>query len=447
MSNTRKKRQSNDQAVSSSMAAAAAASAASSSMPYADVVQIDSIQPVPVDTIDLACSPLVALPDELKCMIDAHLPFSAKANLALTCRAYHSFFNQTLVKTIDTDYQAKHTQPDYQLTYQPYIRFHRKQVQKFLNHVIHGEQEEAETMLKRDPGLLLAVGKVEDYSGRKIEGTALQMALGAEDVKYHDDEECMVEMIHKYLKQLPNGEAIIAEQTAKQFPEGWEQKEEERQARDHAALVRVINVIANPPGANDTERNTATENAIQAFRDYLAAENKGAGKIFRTGKHFNHQLLVEAFDLYNQNYDSVGGYDSAKNNAVWRKVIGTIERYVPAATAQALCTGVGTIVDEKGKLQRKLTLHNYHSNRAISYFPLDGDSASVLGRDFAVYGYWARGARVGGCGVWRACASGLPLRASHVVTKLMSNKNIKLAALMQRPQPQPDRTATGCVIS
>jgi hypothetical protein len=53
----------------------------------------------------------------------------------------------------------------------------------------------------------------------------LQLALGAEDVQYHDDEECMTEMLMHYLKQLPNGDALIAQQIAEQFPEGWEEKE------------------------------------------------------------------------------------------------------------------------------------------------------------------------------------------------------------------------------
>lgn len=239
-------------------------------------------------------------------------------------------------------------------------------------------------MIKSNPRLLLETGLVEDYSGRKIKGTALQMPLGAEDVKYHEDEECMVEMIHKYLRQLPNGETIIAEHTAKQFPEGWQVKEAERAMRDSDVLNAVIDTIANSTNTADWEK------AIHTLRSYLAFENKS--RIFQTGKHFNHQLLVEALVLYNQNYDRFGGFDSAKNNAVWRNVIGTIERYITACSAQALCTGVGKIVDEKGKLIRTLALHNYHCGRNISYFPLDVDGSSVLGRDFSVYSYYG-GAR------------------------------------------------------
>ncbi len=55
-------------------------------------------------------------------------------------------------------------------------------VQKFFLHVVHGEFAQVEAMIQKDPGLLFEKMVVEDYSGRKIEGTALQIALSAGDV-------------------------------------------------------------------------------------------------------------------------------------------------------------------------------------------------------------------------------------------------------------------------
>jgi hypothetical protein len=225
------------------------------------------------------------------------------------------------------------------------------------------------------------------YSYRNVEGTALGIALGAEDVKCHNkDDEGMVEMLHRYLRQLPNGEAIIAEQTAKQFPEGWKKQETERRARDSAALEAVFKAIAQPAGKNDVECEQAMTLAILTFKKYLADENS-PDNIIKTGKHFNHLLLAEALYLFSQHYISFGGFDSVKNNAVWRKVIGTIERYVPAATAQALCTGLGKIVDDHGKLIRSLTFYNKHSRKPTSYFPLDANPCSRLGEEIAVTSY------------------------------------------------------------
>jgi septal ring factor EnvC (AmiA/AmiB activator) len=104
----------------------------------------------------------------------------------------------------------------------------KKKLQKFLNHVIRSEQAQAEEMLKslaQIKGnhaslrrLLLQVGRVKDYSNRTIEGSAFRLALGAEDVKYHENEECMAEMLARYTRLLPDGEAILQAQYAEQIP-------------------------------------------------------------------------------------------------------------------------------------------------------------------------------------------------------------------------------------
>lgn len=150
---------------------------------------------------------------------------------------------------------------------------------QFFLHIIHGEQAEAEAMIQKFPGLLLLTGTVTDYSGRQINGSALGMALGAEDVRFHLNEECMVEMIHKCLKRLPNGEEIIVKQTREQFPDGWERVEAARVKSDHEALKKVFTAIAKSQTSDDCEV------AIGTFRDYLDRENKGKGVIM-TGKHF-----------------------------------------------------------------------------------------------------------------------------------------------------------------
>src|SRR3990167_542653 len=78
----------------------------------------------------------------------------------------------------------------------------------FLLHVVHGNLKEAKDMIKANPKLLSILlctkATVTDYSGREIKGTALQMALRAQDVSMND-QEGMAEMIMRYLKTIPNG--------------------------------------------------------------------------------------------------------------------------------------------------------------------------------------------------------------------------------------------------
>ena len=221
--------------------------------------------------------------------------------------------------------------------------------------------------MRSNPLLLLEKAKVKDYSGRKIYGSALQLALGAEDVRYHDDEECMAEMIQRYLSKLPKGEEIMAEQIAAQFPKGYEEQEKARETNDLQALEKVIDAIAI--SQNDAD----CEGALQAFRDYLQPHGT-----IKTGKHFNAQLLVKAFDLYDRNYYRFDGDDSRKNNLCWRKVIGYIQRFLPACYAQAFCQGIYSIVEGKEKLTRNL---KFRDDKNVAFFPLDSDPRFRLGVD------------------------------------------------------------------
>ena len=244
----------------------------------------------------------------------------------------------------------------------------QSQVDILLNRVVKGKQKEAEEIIKANPTLLLSKGTAIDYSNRTIHGTAFQIALGAEDVRYQPHEECMIEMIKRYLKQLPDGEEEIAIQIHEQFPDGWEKIEEKRVENDWNALQKVVNAISNARPCDDCE----TE--LQEFRDYL----KPIG-IIKTGKHFNIQLLVQAFKLYDKNFNHFDGVNSHQNHLFWTKVIGYIERFLPACYAQACSQGIYYIVENSEKLTRSLKFRFDY----FCFFPLDNDPHHRLGYDYA----------------------------------------------------------------
>lgn len=296
----------------------------------------------------------------------------------------------------------------------------QSQVNLLLVHVVKAEQKEAEEIIKTNPMLLLSKGRVVDYSGRSIEGTAFQMALGAEDVKYHANEECMAEMIQRYLKELPNGESEIQTQIQEQFPEGWEVKENERSKNDLAALKKVVNAIAK------SKEGDACEAALEEFRKYLKPEG-----VITTGKHFNPQLLIEAFNLYDKNYNSFGDYYSRKNILCWRKVIGYIQRFLPANYAQAFSQGLYHIVESHEKLNRSLKFRHINN---LSFFPHDTDPSSRLGFDFA-----AAGACFPLLTPWGSGVDG------HVVwlSSYAKQKTSALRELIQRPD---NRSTSRCVV-
>lgn len=213
---------------------------------------------------------------------------------------------------------------------------------RLLEHVIKGEQQEADVILQERPGLIKELltkkGRVTDYSGRVIEGTALQLALGAEDVRYLENEECMVEMLQRYLLTLEDGQAEIKKQYDAQFPAGFEKQEAERAVNDSLALQKVLNAILEAKPENDSYAacEQACEPALIAFRQYL--ENQAKTNIIKSGKHFNVKLLVNAFILYEEYYVQLGDNSKGpKNMLFWRKVVGFIQRYLPACYAQVFC--------------------------------------------------------------------------------------------------------------
>jgi hypothetical protein len=137
------------------------------------------------------------------------------------------------------------------------------------------------------------------------------------------------------------------------------------------------------------------------------------------GKHFNSQLLVEAFKSYNNNYHLFGGWDSYKNNLLWCRVIGHLQRFLPACYAQAFCNGIYNLVEAEKPFDRRLKLDN-----GITYFPLDRNPAYRLGIDFGVYGC----ASV-------ACSRGAAPISGKSFEKLCSAKKNSLKKLMSKYHP------------
>lgn len=113
------------------------------------------------------------LPVEVWDAINNKLPLSAKAQLPFVSKGFYAL-----------GYASNNGNALYNNFYEKpfhnrFIRERREQVQAFLLHVVRGEKKEAQEMIMADPGLLLANGRVKDFSGRTIEGKPLGMALGS----------------------------------------------------------------------------------------------------------------------------------------------------------------------------------------------------------------------------------------------------------------------------
>lgn len=228
--------------------------------------------------------------------------------------------------------------------------------------------------------LLTIPMEIVDYSGRHLYGNALQLALGAGDVSRSQyPNEGMAELIMGNYKQLPNGESL-KQAHIDEFAKHAEISPEQN-AKDINVVEKVFQDIA------DAKTSDEEEKALQVLRDYLKLDPNE----LITGKHFNHNMLIKAYELYEKYYVQFGGWDSPKNNLAWRNVIGYLQRFLPACDAQVMAQGLWGVAENGDPLRRSL---EFRYDRGVFVFPLPV-GASGLGYEYAG-GALARPAAGGG---------------------------------------------------
>ncbi len=313
----------------------------------------DAIIQMALSKAGIIKDPSTIAQDMTRYVISSFLDSASLANFSITCRRAKQDVRQQL---------------------------HKRAHAKLLQHIIYGEKDQAEAMLKQASelpdktllsALLLGKDTVASYSFGldknnpvKMKGTALQIAAGADDVdviingkKVVDG---MAEMIASYLGQLPDGEALIAKQMQEQFPD--DKSEEERCLRDMEALNKVVKAIEDATDAEckqalaeDVKPDNRCEAALAEFRHYLEPKD-----VITTGKQFNAEFLLHAWKLYiekyAEKYAAFGGVDSFRDMLFWHKIIGYIRRFLPANLAHAFTQGLYYIVEKGEKLDRSLKL-------------------------------------------------------------------------------------------
>lgn len=227
-----------------------------------------------------------------------------------------------------------------------------KIAKKLLTHVVLGEQDKAEAMIKANPKLLSIKTSAIDYSGRTIIATAFQAAIGAGDKP-------MWEMILNYLEQ---GEAL--RQFNEQFPNGIEDDVSAEELKPY------YNNIASAI-INDEDNGIS---AIEAFRKEITAK-----KEITQGKHFNFGHLVAANQAYIDNFAALKNWNN--RDLFWQKVIGYAQRQMSTYDAQVHCSGINSVLEDESEFSRTLSFSN-----GGEFFPLSCDSG--LGFEFGTYSYF-----------------------------------------------------------
>lgn len=296
--------------------------------------------------------------------------FASLYALTLTSKAFRSFFQPDLDKPT-------------------------KIFKELAQHIVRGEKKELEqklqTLYEKKPALLQTCLKsrilVQDFSGRRIEGTPLQLCLGAVDVSRSiSPQEGMLFSVITFLKEFPNADAEIKKQVIQQFPLGWKEQWKERVQRDSAALHKVVKAIKDAPEVETKSLKEgfdilvkSCEPALNEFREYL---NSTIRETIKTGKHFNMFLFIEAWSL---DADISVNFHPAKRLLFWRSVMGYIERFLPACE-------ILTIIDPNLSNRSSLVRCPFEisfpimdpraESRKTVFFPLP-DAKSGAGFDYA----------------------------------------------------------------
>ncbi len=237
----------------------------------------------------------------------------------------------------------------------------KQAAKKLLQHVLYGEIEPALNMIAANPKLLFIEAQGTDYalgydgSRRIIIGSPYQAIIGAGDMAlYHE--------VSVFIDQLTNGRSLAAQQFKQQFPQGIQPIES---TYDFTSLVQAITAEQFVNGHISEQ----TETALIAFRNVFKPTAT------KTGKHFELQLLITAFEMYQQHFIS---WSTKQLSFYWQLVTGYLQRMVPTCDAQKFCQ-VLNYHDPK-PLVRTLKLYD-----GYPYYPNYQEPTSGLGGSFGVY--------------------------------------------------------------
>lgn len=243
--------------------------------------------------------------------------------------------------------------------------------------VLYGRKEEAEAMIRKNPGLLRASCKAplvqiqvgadtRDYDNV----TAYEAALYSADVCANKgNHEEMVEMMHTYFDQMEGGEGERQAQFDTVFPDGVEAitADQEQKAQDFKTgmLQTIITAIddASPEDVvSQLEHKTVTDNNNTGLAQAFEAFRNEFKRMSLADKHENLNYLMEAFDAFAAKGNKIGQWWRAasksgncdKLDLYWRMVIGYVQAVSLAEnTKQAFYQGLHNYVGSNLPLGRR----------------------------------------------------------------------------------------------
>lgn len=318
---------------------------------------------------------LTAFPDELLLTINNYVSsVKDKAHLASVNLRFHGLFQPEIGK---------------------------KEANEAEEYAILPTNENVETLkafLKACPALLRHPVTVKNRHGMMIKGTVYQIAL------HEGDNELIDDVIKPAFERLHDDLETMEEQRKTWLPDGWMKAEEKSCESALTAIDKVFTAFKNASNPNDvtelpqhpytmTINNQEVSKALKAFRKAVDAFYHPTDKVITSGRDPIIKLLERVINRYEENYEILGGYDTPRNNALLRSVVGYCQRSAPINFMQAFAMGTYYIVEKKKKLIRSFEYRNWSGHTIL---PLDLDPNFRLG-----YEYYGDACSWMGDGAWR----------------------------------------------
>lgn len=216
-----------------------------------------------------------------------------------------------------------------------------------LGHVVKGEQDQAEMIIRTNPALLFKYGTIKD----KI-GNIFVHYSPCELASYMHDTD-MLAMMKLYLDESNKMQfKKILSDTYEAF--------QAQQPYDFSLLVASI-------------MEGDTQEALASFKKEFEP------KEIKKEKSFNIATIMQAYDVYVNNYYP---WTAQQCSLFWREVIGYCQRLLPADYVQAFCQGLYNVAANGEPLKREFALKN-----GSNFYSYCKKEKKGLGFDFGLHSY------------------------------------------------------------
>lgn len=195
---------------------------------------------------------------------------------------------------------------------------------QFFDHIIQGNQLQAEVLLEKNPNLLLTTATVKENSGQEFTKTAFQLALLRHDIE-------MVEMLERAFEQLDRGQEIKAAQFYELFPDGL--PKEHAPSFDFSFLIDAVSLSPS------SDNNVYYPNPSSPIQKKLSLFRESFSAVATSELFFNPNHLSEALRIYSAYYPH---WRPDQRNLFWCCVIGFVERFSPTWLLQGFAAELGS---------------------------------------------------------------------------------------------------------